>query len=180
MLSIPCPRYIRFVCRVLEMPVPDVMIREKGRFVDMQGNVILDQPFQVHAGNTLICLPHQSRLYVDVDRNDREAYFKIAHSLRHIWQERNEWRLQGCLDPDERTCSSLESEMDADAFAQLITSGVSGTGPPATKSWSRSDCTWRMNTAPATSANVCTKPSEHLRVLFRFLQPAQIQAGGVR
>lgn len=122
MLSIPCPRYIRFVCRVLEMPVPDVMIREKGRFVDMQGNVILDQPFQVHAGSTLICLPHQSRLYVDVDRNDREAYFKIAHSLRHIWQERNEWRLQGCLDPDERTCSSLESEMDADAFAQLITS----------------------------------------------------------
>ena len=72
MLSIPCQRYIRFVCRVLEMPVPDVMIREKGRFVDMQGNVILDQPFQVHAGNTLICLPHQSRLYVDVDRNDRD------------------------------------------------------------------------------------------------------------
>lgn len=122
MLSIPCQRYIRFVCRVLEMPVPDVMIREKGRFVDMQGNVILDQPFQLHAGNTLICLPHQSRLYVDVDRNDRDAYFKIAHSLRHIWQERNEWHLDGTLDPDAPTCSSLESEMDADAFAQLITS----------------------------------------------------------
>lgn len=122
MLSIPYQRYIRFVCRVLEMPVPDVMIREKGRFVDMQGNVILDKPFQVHAGSTLICLPHESRLYVDVDRNDREAYFKIAHSLRHIWQERNEWWLDGCLDPDGPVCRSLESEMDADAFAQLITS----------------------------------------------------------
>lgn len=121
MLSIPCQRYIRFVCRVLEIPVPSVTIHENGRFVDLRGNLVLNEPFGGHPGSTVTCEPRQGKLWLDLDKSDEDAYFKMAHALRHIWQERNDWHVACCLDPDSRPYEGLPSEMDADAFAHLIT-----------------------------------------------------------
>jgi hypothetical protein len=105
-MSIPYNRYIRFVCRVLEMPVPDVMIRTGGRFEDIQGNLIFNRSFCGHPEKCAFCPEESVTIYMDLDRrNGTDIYEELAQALRNIWHVRQ-----------DGTCSSE----DAAAFSNII------------------------------------------------------------